>query len=86
MASLDMFPQGAIDYILENSEMATKAEQGYVNRHIAHERAESDFVPRAEFEELREQFFVLERTLYGIQQMLGKAAEYKGKPRGRLPR
>jgi hypothetical protein len=43
-------------------------------------------VSQEEFDALKEEFFILERTVYGIQQMLGKAAEYKGKPRGRLPR
>lgn len=43
-------------------------------------------VTRADFNALLEEFYKLERTVYGIQQMLGKAAEYKGKPRGRLPR
>lgn len=43
-------------------------------------------VSREEFNALREEFFKLERTVYGVQQMLGKAAEYQGKPRGRLPK
>lgn len=43
-------------------------------------------VTRQEFDDLVEDYFKLERTVYGIQQLLGKAAEYKGKPRGRLPR
>jgi hypothetical protein len=41
---------------------------------------------REEFDALVKAFYQLERTVYGVQQMLGKAAEYQGKPRGRLPR
>lgn len=37
-------------------------------------------------EQMYQALQVVERTQYGIQQMLGKAAEYQGKPRGRLPR
>lgn len=47
---------------------------------------ENDTVTRAEFEALKEEVYKLERTIYGMQQMLGKAAEYQGKVRGRLPR
>lgn len=41
---------------------------------------------RAEYDALVESHFRLAKTVEGIQQMLGKAAEYQGKPRGRLPR
>jgi hypothetical protein len=47
---------------------------------------DSSPVSREEYNSLLEEFYKLERTVYGIQQMLGKAAEYQGKPRGRLPR
>lgn len=30
--------------------------------------------------------YQLDRTVYGIQQLLGKAAEYKGRPKGGLPK
>lgn len=50
-------------------------------------------VSKAEFAALEnkvEGLFVavqtLTKTIEGIQQWLGKAAEYQGKPRGRLPR
>lgn len=59
----------------------------------AYKYTEDAPVTRAEFdtladklEELFQAVQIVERTQYGIQQMLGKAAEYKGKPRGRLPR
>jgi hypothetical protein len=37
-------------------------------------------------EELYQALQIVERTQYGVQQLLGKASEYQGKPRGRLPR
>ena len=37
-------------------------------------------------EELYQAVQIVERTVYGVQEMLGKAAAYQGKPRGRLPR
>lgn len=43
-------------------------------------------VTREEFNGLIEQVFQISKTVEGIQQLLGKAAEYQGKPRGRLPR
>lgn len=55
-------------------------------RELAEEIVANAPVSRGEFDALREEYFKLERTVYGIQQLLGKAAEYQGKPRGRLPR
>lgn len=49
-------------------------------------RADTIPVSQEDFDALKEQVFKLSKTVEGIQQLLGKAAEYQGKPRGRLPR
>lgn len=43
-------------------------------------------VSRAEFDALMEQVYRLNKTIEGLQQLLVKAGEYQGKPRGRLTR
>lgn len=53
---------------------------------IMTEKTNDELVTREEFDALTREFYKLERTVYGLQQMLGKAATYQGKERGRLPR
>ena len=40
----------------------------------------------AEVEQLKEMVFAQGKTIEGMQNLFIKAGEYKGKPRGRLPR